>query len=201
MKKAITSLAVFTLIATGGYFTFEHLNTTKANNATRVISLSATHPIFNDLESIEDIADSIIEVEFTGERDTISWGEGEYQNSLSEVKINKVYRGELKEGDLIGVYEPAYFEDDTLHTVEGYNLMSENIRYIIFAKEFKDSNYSIIGMYQGKYDLDNREKVTTQKTNSNYLLELESEYLGDEENIKRFNKLKEQVVEKYNQEE
>ncbi|MGG4144138.1 hypothetical protein ABEW34_13515 [Paenibacillus algorifonticola] len=167
---------------------------------TKIAVGEANHKIYNDLSEIEDRADLIVNVNYTGDSKTHNYlgesGEIAYTNTLSTVEVKKTYKGDVQEKSVIGVYQPAFIENSTLSTVEGYNLMNQKGNYILFLKKLdNETAYSIIGMYQGKFDLSISEKVVENVTNLSSSERIQSEYMGS--NVDHFNKLKEQVEKKY----
>ncbi len=96
----------------------------------------------------------------------------------------------------ITVYEPAYFEEGNYISVEGYNLMNDGNKYLLYLKPMiDDDSYVIVGMYQGKYALDSPDLVKNTPNIKSYHDIKNVEYFGD--NVEGFNKLKKQVKEKY----
>ncbi|OUQ85139.1 hypothetical protein B5G50_28385 [Brevibacillus brevis] len=201
MKKLIAVSVATIALLVGGAFSYKELSTTEKDY--RVAMNQADFILFENIEEVEKYSGYIVQAEFTGKRSLKEWnlGEGDVKTaSESEVKIQKVHKGSLKEGDTISVYEPAYFEGDVFDTVEGYNLMNEEGTYVLFLRDTGDKEgYAIIGMYQGKYDISagmqNTKAKKAQPTDTYRSLE-ESEYFG--ENVEQFNKLKKEVLEKYN---
>ncbi|MGZ0051407.1 hypothetical protein [Brevibacillus gelatini] len=201
MKKSITvSIAAIALLI-GGAFSYQQLNVPQKDY--RVAISQADFIQFENIEEVEKYSGYIVQAEFTGKRSLKEWnlGEGEVKTaSKSEVKIQKVYKGSLEEGDKISVYEPAYFDGDVFDTIEGYNLMNEEGTYVLFLRDTGDKEgYAIIGMYQGKYDISagmQNTKAKQAQPDDTYRSLEEREYFG--ENVEQFKKLKKEVLEKYN---
>lgn len=167
----------------------------------KIASTHADYVVFEDLKELEEHADLIIKAKFSGDRELKNW----YINdeivetaAKSFVKVNKVYKGTLDE-KIISIYEPAYLTEDTFVNIEGYNLLNEEGNYILFLrKNLVDETYVIVGMYQGKYNLniDPAKKYQASKNKSIEKSILESyDYLGEED---QFYVLKQQVHKKYN---
>lgn len=116
--------------------------------------------------------------------------------SKSEVQIKRVYGGDLAEGQMIDIYEPAFFQDDVFDTMEGYNLMNEEGEYVLFLRGTSDGDaFAIIGMYQGKYDISTSKLARQAQNGEKYQDVADLEYFGD--NVKHFNERKQEVLKKY----
>ena len=115
------------------------------------------------------------------------------KNSISTVKILKSFKGDINVDSTIQTFEPGYFQKENEYvTVEGYNLMNEDGEYILFLKKnIEGPVHTIVGMYQGNYDVSTPKTVKAKVNNT----EIGREYLG--ENVEQFNKLKQEVMSKY----
>lgn len=111
--------------------------------------------------------------------------------------MKKVHKGEVSKGEEIGVYEPAYISENGFHSIEGYNLMNKKGKYLLYLRTKKDGNYSVLGLYQGKYDLNETSTLNELKKFRSYEDVQDREYLGDE--VEHFNKLKKENLKKYTQ--
>ncbi len=161
----------------------------------------ADHKVFNNLQELESFADVIIEA------NVISPGTVEefFQNGHKidaankvQVKVNRSYKGDLKEGNEITVYEPGYMKDGLYVNIEGYKIMNMSGKYMLFLSKAPTGTYAVEGVYQGKFDLNIKQevKVTDYKTSSYTLQEFEKlDYVGHE--IETFNSLKKEVLSKY----
>ena len=109
------------------------------------------------------------------------------------VKILKSFQGDIDVDSIIQTFEPGYFQkEDEYVTVEGYNFMNEDGEYILFLKKnIEGPVHTIVGMYQGKYDISTPNLVKTKVNQT----DIGSEYLG--EKVEQFNKLKQEVMKKY----
>lgn len=171
----------------------------KANDI-KVATIMADYVICKDISEVEQHSDCIVLAQFTGQREIKNWTEEDgtvvNKSSISTVAVKKVYKGDMKTGDLVTVYEPGYFEGNEYYNIEGYNLMNNNGKYVLFLRKFVEGDtYTIVGMYQGKYDLNITDKAKTSEIAASYESVKNSEFFG--ENAEQFNKLKEQVVKKY----
>jgi len=166
----------------------------------RDIKIASTHAdfiIYDSLSEVEKHADLIILAKFIGERELNEYkteeGHTFLRNSISTIKILKSFKGEVDVDSTIQTFEPGYYQEkDSYVTIEGYNLMNEEGEYILFLKKNEAGPvHTIVGMYQGKYDLNMPDQVTAKVNET----DIKSEYLG--ENVEQFNKLKQEVIEKY----
>ena len=170
---------------------------TTVNQNTKIISHYADFIIYEELADLEKSADLIVLAKFTGQREVnehkTEEGHTFLKNSISTVKILKSFKGDIDVDSTIQTFEPGYFQnEDEYVTVEGYNLMNEDGEYILFLKKnIEGPVHTIVGMYQGKYDISTPNLVKATMNQN----DIGSEYLG--ENVKHFNKLKQEVLTKY----
>ncbi|MBX4266146.1 hypothetical protein [Clostridium estertheticum] len=73
-------------------------------------------------------SDLIVEIKLTANRKLYN------QAILSEAEVLKTYKGKVKQGDKILIYEPVSFSNDFYYTASGYNFMRKNNSYIVFLK-------------------------------------------------------------------
>jgi hypothetical protein len=153
------------------------------------------YPKYKSVQELEASSDLIVLASFTGERKVNVYKgaqvETTYTNSISSIEIQKVFKGDIPEKTKVQTYEPGYIEKHTYNNVAGYNLVNNTGKYVLFLRKNDNNIYTIVGMYQGKFDLNAPEQMLNNgvKTMSN------SEYLG--ENVEHFNKLKQEVFAKY----
>lgn len=168
----------------------------------KVISYHGEVKLYDDLRELEKNAPIIVQATFTGKRETIpsNLTEGIVFRSDSTLKISKVFEGNLEENDRIIVYEPAIIDDEgNYFSINGYNLMNENDVYTLFLTPVDDfEGYAIAGLYQGKFNnsIDRNVKSLKRSITANDLNEVD--YFG--EDVDHYNRLKEQVLDKYNTE-
>lgn len=172
------------------------------NNEFPVIMSSVENFLIEDINTLEDRSTLIIKGSFTGNRSQKNWGEnssGEViaRGSKSEIKVDEIYKGAIENNaSTISIYEPAYFENSTFVSIAGYNLLSEKEDYLLFLRPAKnDDSYVIVGMYQGKYNLNSSDAMKSVDSIKTYADVKDTEYFG--ENVDDYNKLKSQVLEKY----
>lgn len=182
------------------YSQFSKANNNNHSSQAKVAVLEADYDLMNDINEVDKNSTLIVKGKYTGNRTLKEWIDESTNTvtavaSRSEIHVEKVLKGVLKK-DTITVYEPAYFKDDIFVSIEGYNLMEKGHNYLLFLRPMKnDETYVIVGMYQGKYDLDLSEPVKRVSKIKKYEDLKGIEYFG--ENIEGFNKLKKEVKEKY----
>lgn len=162
----------------------------------------ADYRVYADTNELEHSSPIIVRGEFTGKRSIKEWKDSETNEvvqkaSESEMKINKIYKGNITSGATIKIYEPARFENSQFYSIEGYNVVQKNKEYVLFLRPSTEKDtYIIVGMYQGKYDMSNQKEAKEKRTIQKYKEIEQDEYFGDE--TERFNKLKNEVIQKYN---
>lgn len=172
------------------------------NNEFPVIMSSVEYFLIEDINTLEERSTLIIQASFTGNRSQKNWeeistGEVIARGSKSEIKVDEIYKGAIENNaSTISIYEPAYFENSTFVSIEGYNLLSEKEDYFLFLRPAKnDDSYVIVGMYQGKYNLNSSDAMKSVDSIKTYADVKDTEYFG--ENVDDYNKLRSQVLEKY----
>mgnify|MGYP003367138620 CR=1 FL=1 len=204
-KKATTLLNLFTIISLlllSGCSFDQSIEKDPSPVSQQTIELATSHAKFESYENIEELentADVIVKVKFTGDREIQNFEQnGVIIDSAAKsiVKVNKVYKGNVQKNSTILVYEPGFLENDTYQNVEGYKNMNEKGNYILFLRENPDNTFVSLGVYQGKYDLNITKPVKKVKPSMTQE-EFESlDFVGEEPD--HFNKLKEEVLQKYN---
>ena len=167
----------------------------ETSNYKIVNSLGQTdYIIMKNLNQLEKYSTLIVKVQFTGKRNTID--QNGVRASKSLVQIKKIYKGKANRRSFISVYEPSYFFNKTFYSLEGYNVMNDKDHYLLFLRPLdEDKTYVIVGMYQGKYNLDSSNSVKKLKTATKYK-DIESiEYFGDK--IELYHQMRKEVKKKY----
>jgi hypothetical protein len=136
-----------------------------------------------------------------------------YECILSKIDIVKCYKGNLKEGDSIHIFEPVDcgFEEQMLCT-DGYSMMQPDKEYILFLKTLKNTYfgsdkyiYAPCSTRYSKYQVDgNKPKFFSyeelEETESLHLyseIKEQEVYLYEKEDYEKYLKLKSEVLEKY----
>lgn len=176
------------------------------NNETKTIieiasAGEADMTLFESFSEVENIAPIIVEAQRMGEpaQNSTKGEDGTVLETwtVTEVKINRVYKGDVKASETLKVAEPGYYDDNgTYITYEGYKVMGNDDRYLLALRLGAADEYIIIGMYQGKFDLDNKSEAEIIMPGQISKKEFEdADYVG--EDPARFNKLKKEVLTKY----
>lgn len=149
---------------------------------------------YETLDKLTDEADLIIfgtmEKDFSSFKPTITYNpEGRMDDfyTVTDVKINKVYKGIFNQ-KYVPVSQVAVLKDSLtklnkdMIIDENYSIMEKNKKYILFLKKVENYNfYSIISVYQGKYNIDGLDMN-------------EDKFAGESDTYK---KLKKEIIEKY----
>ena len=124
----------------------------------------ASHFFIDDINTLEELSPLIVRAKYIGERALKEWidiptGQVVAKGSESKVNITKIVKGEINNNSsTISIYEPAYFVEDMFISIEGYNLVNEEGDYLLFLRPMSNEEaYAIVGMYQGKYNLNTPE--------------------------------------------
>ena len=111
--------------------------------------------------------------------------------TISNFKIEKVFKGNFKAGDIIVVFESAGIDKKTgkIYHIEGYELMEKDEKYLLFLRHSEtDPWYMISGLKFGKISLSGKKgdlRLEMEKANE-YLEEFENEDRIREEAIKKY---------------
>ena len=111
--------------------------------------------------------------------------------TISNFKIEKVFKGNFKPGDVIDVYESAGIDEETgkIYHIAGYELMEKDEEYLLFLRHSEtDPWYMISGLKFGKISLSGKKgdlRLEMEKANE-YLEEFENEDRIREEAIKKY---------------
>ena len=111
--------------------------------------------------------------------------------TISNFKIEKVFKGNFKAGDIIVVFESAGIDEKTgkIYHIEGYELMEKDEKYLLFLRHSEtDPWYMISGLKFGKISLSGKKgdlRLEMEKANE-YLEEFENEDRIREEAIKKY---------------
>ena len=76
--------------------------------------------------------------------------------TISNFKIEKVFKGNFKPGDVVDVFESAGIDEETgkIYHIEGYELMEKDEKYLLFLRHSEtDPWYMISGLKFGKISL------------------------------------------------
>lgn len=137
---------------------------------------------------------------------------------FSEVEILKCYKGNVKQGDSIHLFEPVNCTGfgNPMLCEEGYLPMTENQEYILFLRKVKNSHFSSdqyiylpVSITYGKYKADTSfpkrytaEQISVDTSNEKHLLKYkdvknEEVIIYENERYKSFLKFKANVIRKF----
>ena len=111
--------------------------------------------------------------------------------TISNFKIEKVFKGNFKPRDVVDVFESAGIDEETgkIYHIEGYELMEKDEKYLLFLRHSEtDPWYMISGLKFGKISLSGKKgdlRLEMEKANE-YLEEFENEDRIREEAIKKY---------------
>ena len=111
--------------------------------------------------------------------------------TISNFKIEKVFKGNFKPGDVIDVYESAGIDEETgkIYHIAGYELMEKDEEYLLFLRHSEtDPWYMISGLKFGKISLSGKK--------SEFRIELEKAN-EDLESFKFEDRIREEAIKKY----
>lgn len=185
MKKYVLSaIAGVFVLASGFYF----------GAPSEFIESHASITEYDDVESIEGESDLIVvaspKKDFSDEEPTITYtdkGRIEDYYTVTDVEIHKIFKGE-DIPETISVIQAAVmiknddlkYSKDTL-AIEGYRVMEKDKEYLLFLEKKENDQYGILGVFQGKVNIDNSDKMERKMAVEN----------------DRYQKLKEEILEKY----
>lgn len=203
MRKTL-AVVVVSALALGGFMIYDSTKTKQATNL-EFVAGQANYPQYTTLADLEKDAEVILEVKFTGERENIEVKQSGFvigTLSKSAVDVLKIHKGTLANKEKTTVYEEAYIKGDRYHHSEGYKLMNERGRYLLFLRTNNvDDAYVMLGAYQGKYDLNIEKEVPvqpdTQQGMKDAYADPHVEFMGDKHSTEKFMKVKKEVVKKY----
>ncbi|UED75367.1 hypothetical protein [Brevibacillus sp. DP1.3A] len=141
---------------------------------------------FTDVEGLAENADIIAEAEVISQKNNPNYERLDVY-TVSELRLTKVYKGDVEIGDTVSVLEtggefdereaakyfagkpgPKLVNDDngeprmTSVGIEGSIPMKEGNKYFVFLTEDKDDVYNIVGSVQGKIKINDEETLVSQ---------------------------------------
>lgn len=165
------------------------------------IEFSASYITPNDLDQIEQRSTLIVKGSFTGEREVDNDKNVLGPSSISQFKVNEVYKGTI-DNDKISVIEPCKFENGNFINVEGYIPMQEKEEYTVFLRENETEygkQYTIISLNFGKYNISNEEDLEPISKDIKYFNDVsELDFVSESpKECKIYNEIKEEVLDEY----
>ncbi|MGG1443669.1 hypothetical protein ABE354_16790 [Brevibacillus laterosporus] len=177
-KIAGTIVCTVGLVAGGLYFL----------TPSKIVSVEAKVVGYKDAESLEKEAEYIvvghIENDFSEYEPTFKYTSvgrvGEFYTK-TDVIIDKTLKGEADTKVIPVLQAAAYVESATkyqadLATIEGFIPMEKGKEYLLFLKKAHDGqNYSLLGVYQGKFDIDKSDRAQGLASESSHYQNLRDE--------------------------
>lgn len=151
LKTILLFLTVILVIGLG-ILGYRHIVPTTVSEHALIIQ-------YADLNALEDDSELIVTVTVAGKgrnevRKSIE-GESKFHFTYTPMKIDKVYKGDVRQGDAIEIVEPVGYErqPDGLYFIgrSGYTPIQTNSSYLLFLTKVDSGAYSIRGGPQGKY--------------------------------------------------
>jgi len=138
------------------------------------LTIQGKHVYYNNVDDLEAKADLIIVgaslKEFSEYIPTIIYNEfGRYENfyTITDVKVSKVLKGQYQNNTIPVLQNAAIDKKEKIMLVDdGYSVMEKNKGYLLFLKKSPLEGYYILGINQGKHNIDNtdnNEKETMKK--------------------------------------
>jgi hypothetical protein len=138
------------------------------------LTIQGKHVYYNNVDDLEAKADLIIVgasvKEFSEYTPTITYNEsGRYENfyTITDVKVSKVLKGQYQNNTIPVLQNAAIDKKEKIMLVDdGYSVMEKNKGYLLFLKKSPLEGYYILGINQGKHNIDNtdnNEKETMKK--------------------------------------
>ncbi|KPV59667.1 hypothetical protein QJ48_09760 [Paenibacillus sp. A3] len=119
---------------------------------------------FKTVDELKQKADIIVEA------DVVKANSIKYNNvvfTLSDVVIKKTYKGHLQNNEYIKILETGGVYNNIEHTFEGQKTLKRQEKAILFLKKYvgpvtKDQAYTVLGVYQGKFNLDSSGNIVSK---------------------------------------
>ncbi|TPG68262.1 hypothetical protein EEL32_20695 [Brevibacillus laterosporus] len=174
MRKYMLSIVTGVFVFCGGFY---------FGIPSTVIESHANITKYEHVENLEDEADAIVvvspEKDFTDEESTITYtdvGRIEDYYTVTDVKVNKVFKGKDIPDSISVIQGAVMVKDDALKyqkdllTIEGYRVMEKDKNYILFLEAKDNGQYGILGVFQGKVNVDDTDKAerTIMAENDHY---------------------------------
>ncbi|MED4766158.1 hypothetical protein ABHN05_11245 [Brevibacillus laterosporus] len=183
MKKLAGTIVCSVALVAGGFYFL---------TPSKIVNVKDKVVGFKNIEAIERGADYVVvghlEKDFLEYEPTFKYtSEGRIEEfyTKTDVIIDKVLKGETGTKIIPVLQDAAYINSPTKHqddllTIEGYTPMEKGKEYLLFLQKANvDESYNLLGVYQGKFDINERDGAQGLASDSHY------------------QKLKDEVVEKY----
>lgn len=151
--KPTTIIVLSVVLAIGlGMMTYRQIVPT-------VVNSHAIYHIIESLEELEQDSEIIAVVSVAGKgrnviRNSIE-GDSKFYYTYTPIEIGKVYKGNVRPGDIIETVEPVGYQrlPSGLYFMgmEGYVPIQRNSSYLLFLRKSDSGAYTIRGLWQGKF--------------------------------------------------
>lgn len=115
---------------------------------------------YSEVEDLKDAAEIIAEVKINS-NEYIQYSETPF--TLSNAEIKKLHKGELDGQKSINILETGGVVDNVEYAFEGEKVLKKKEKAIVFLEKYEGpikseiDKYVIIGVYEGKYKIDNKD--------------------------------------------
>ncbi|MBF1306504.1 hypothetical protein NM219_00975 [Parvimonas micra] len=193
-KFKILFLSFFLLTSCSNGRTKSYENNFRKNQYGNHIFIEAKLDAYRNLNDVEKETEVIVLGKKIKQNPSTIQKNNGYVNgvyTISNFKIEKVFKGNFKAGDIIVVFESAGIDEKTgkIYHIEGYELMEKDEKYLLFLRHSEtDPWYMISGLKFGKISLSGKKgdlRLEMEKANE-YLEEFENEDRIREEAIKKY---------------
>lgn len=213
MKKLLIGLT--SLVAISGIVAASlHETTTEAKpisvaqNKTTISNdkkyeLASSHakiPYYENIDSLADQSDIIVTGHAVDKQNVyeIKTDSGEVIDTMGKTpfKIDKVVKGDIGNGSLITVMEHGRIDNGVYENIEGYVKMNDVDPYLLFLRKTGEDTYTVRGVYQGKFNIQEQQAAQQFTANTITSSELENlDYIG--EDTEHFNTLKTEAINEF----
>ncbi|WP_025026060.1 hypothetical protein [Caldalkalibacillus mannanilyticus] len=187
-RKYLVFLLLGVIILAAFFITNQFRNKTLAIEDYEILGNLITYDTY---EELEEIAHLVIEVTATDDsKNVLTATDNGY--TLTKVIVKHIVKedknNEMKKGEKIEVAEPFFLVDNdgkpVRYTYADYTPLEKGNHYLLFLWfDEKIGSYYIYGGYQGKYNLDSKDKKEKEKSDHN----------------EHYRKLKQEVKTKHNE--
>jgi hypothetical protein len=115
---------------------------------------------YSEVESLKEAAEIIAEVKINSNE---YFEYSEIPFTLSNAEIKKLHKGDINGQKSINILETGGVIDNVEYTFEGEKVVKEKEKAIVFLEKYEGpikseiDKYVIIGVYEGKYKIDNKD--------------------------------------------
>lgn len=155
-RLALASVLVLGLAGFGAYFGMPG----------RTIVVPCSHAVYRSVDELLNNCDIVVVGEVIKDLCTYSptiayneWGRPGEFFTVTDVRVSKALKGNIPGGTISVMQAAAYYDwslknQKDLLTLEGFSPMMVGKQYVLFLKLVRTGIYSIIGVDQGKFNID-----------------------------------------------